>query len=134
MQTSAHSQMNWGSFLCTCVYCKEVSSTVSTFYTHLSASHSCYPVSSALSHSMRVLFVPEGPVLPTRNTVLPLQSLCENTLLLLLSTGLVSHWGEGRGSRKKNMRILIHSFKNIDQAINPDTIDLFSEINRYPVP
>lgn len=32
------------------------------------------------------------------------------------------------------MRMLIHSFKNINQAINANAINLFCEIKRYPIP
>ena len=64
LQTYAYTQMNLGSFLWPYVYCEKWSSV----------SQGCYPTSSALRNSVRVLFVPEGPGLPTWNIVPHLQN------------------------------------------------------------
>lgn len=101
--------MTWGSFLWTCVYYKKLSRTVSSHYTSLSAPHSCCSLVGPQESN-------GGFYMLWRPSVAFTHSRCVTTpCSFSLASGLLLRGG---WSGQKNKRILIHSFKNMDQAIN----------------
>lgn len=68
-------------------------------------SHSCYPMSSAPRNSIRALYVPGGPLLPTWSIV---YGLCEITQLLLLCIRLAPLRGDGQEKTWEYQSIILN--------------------------
>lgn len=116
MQMYAHTQVNVGPFLWTCVYSIK---TVINCILILHSSHPwCHPVLFASKNSRRASFVSE---------VIDLHLPSLGKLPCSSSSALGLFFWDRSGQRKRTLES-IHSFQNIDQEMNSDEIDLFSEV------